>query len=169
MSTQMPFIFRWIMSFIIPAPIIPKRLLNACETMANINQTPPLRISGTWKNVMLNSSTVELFHFLYWKVRSNEELQPKAMTCLIQLSTLNGSVFISGGSEASFMYFSNYLNYYLELLKKWVSNSKHINCKSWPQIWSKNHKFNDFFTFFLFINKICEKWAPGAEPDAGQS
>ena len=89
--------------------------------MANINQTPHFCVSGTWKNIMLNGDTVKIFHFLYWHVRSHSELQPKAMTCLIQLSTLSGSVFISGGADSKFSYYCNYLNFFLEMLKRCVS------------------------------------------------
>lgn len=97
--------------------VIP-RLISTCETLANINQAPPLRLSTQWSEIILSERTLEIFYFVYWKVREHYDLQPKALSCLIQLSTLNGSIFVANGPESSFGYFSNYLKFYLELLKK---------------------------------------------------
>lgn len=99
--------------------IIP-RLIRTCETIASFSQVLPLRLNTNWSDIMLNEKTMEIFYFVYWKVRDQIELQPKALSCLIQLSTLNGSIFVTNGPESSFNYFNSYLKFYLELLKKWV-------------------------------------------------
>lgn len=97
--------------------IIP-RLIKTCETIASVNQVNPLRLNSNWSEIMLSEKTMEIFYFLYYRVRGQMDLQPKALNCLIQLSTLNGSIFVTNGPESSFKYFSTYLKFYLELLKK---------------------------------------------------
>lgn len=107
----MEIIFTW--GYI--SPIMPKRLISLCEIMAKANQSPPLRLSAQWKPVILDPKVLETFFFLYWKVRDIPDLRSKALTCLVQLSTLSVPVQHKKENERT-DYLTNYLGHFMQVL-----------------------------------------------------
>lgn len=95
------------------SPLLPKRLINALE-INKIDQSPSLRLAVQWEPIMTNPNLVENFFNLYWKVRDIAELQPKALTCLVQLSTINGPVI--DGPSVRIKYVTNYMQHFLQLI-----------------------------------------------------
>lgn len=98
------------------SPLLPKRLIGLFETITKTDQSPSLRLNIQWERVMLNPKVIELFFALYWKVRDIPELQRKSLTCIVQLSTLNGTIF--SNLQAKLEYILNYLTQYLQLLSR---------------------------------------------------
>ena len=96
------------------SPLLPKRLIGLFETINKTDQSPSLRLNIQWERIILNPKVVELFFGIYWKVRDIPELQRKALTCIVQLSTLNGTIF--SNPQAKLEYILNYLSKYLALL-----------------------------------------------------
>lgn len=107
----MELILTW--SFI--SVMIPKKIINICETVAKTNQAPPLRLSIIWENVILDPTLLDIFFYIYWKVRDNVTLQTKALTCLVQLSTLNGPV-LNGNRGNNLAYLLKYSTHFIRLL-----------------------------------------------------
>lgn len=98
------------------SPLLPKRLIGLFETITKTDQSPSLRLNIQWERIMLNPKVVELFFGVYWKVREIPELQRKNLTCIVQLSTLNGTIF--SNPQAKHQYILNYLTKYLQLLSR---------------------------------------------------
>lgn len=96
------------------SPLLPKRLVGLFESITKTDQTPSLRLNVQWEQIMLNPKVVDLFFGVYWKVREIPQLQRKNLTCIVQLSTLNGTVFAN--AQARLNYIVNYLSKYLQLL-----------------------------------------------------
>lgn len=109
----MELILTW--SFI--SVMIPKKIISICETVAKTNQAPPLRLSIHWESVIMEPMLLDIFFYTYWKVRDNEALQAKALTCLVQLSTLNGPV-LNANSSNNLEYLLKYLNHFIPLITK---------------------------------------------------
>lgn len=107
------------------SPLLPKRLIGLFETITKTDQTPSLRLNVQWEQIMLNPKVVELFFGVYWKVREIPELQRKNLTCIVQLSTLNGTIF--SNQQAKLEYIINYLTKLLQLLSKQVSHNRMLN------------------------------------------
>lgn len=116
------------------SPLLPKRLIGLFETITKTDQTPSLRLNVQWEQIMLNPKVVELFFGVYWKVREIPELQRKNLTCIVQLSTLNGTIF--SNQQAKLEYIINYLTKFLQLL----SRSVHFLHISWES------RFVQFFS-----------------------
>lgn len=103
------------------SPLLPKRLIGLFESLTKTDQTPSLRLNVQWEPVILNPKVVDLFFGIYWKVREIPELQRKNLTCIVQLSTLNGAVFRD--SQSKLDYISNYLSKFLQFLFRFVPNT----------------------------------------------
>ncbi|XP_078047104.1 exportin-4 isoform X2 [Augochlora pura] len=73
-----------------------------------------LSLDESWQDVILPPAVQDLFFTLYWKIRSNPQLAHIARICLVQLGTLDGSVFSS--KEMKIQYFSNYTQRFLEFI-----------------------------------------------------
>lgn len=98
------------------SPLLPKRLISVLESNNKIEQNPPLRLTIQWESIITSPERIKLFFTLYWKVRDLDGLQQKALTCLVQLSTLNGPLIDSQLARTAFI--SNYLTHFLQLLSK---------------------------------------------------
>lgn len=97
------------------SPLLPKRLIGIFETVTK-DQSPSLRLNIQWERVMLNPRVIDLFFGVYWNVRDIPELQKKGLTCIVQLSTLNGTIF--SNPQAKIQYIVNFLTKYLHLLAR---------------------------------------------------
>jgi hypothetical protein len=114
-------IFTW--GFLLPKiqivrvlhPSLSKKIIDTSETLTKAVHAPPLRLNAQWKNVIFEPKLLEIFFFIYWKVRDNEELQPKALICLLQLSTLKGPI-INENKDESVQYLVNYITHFLQLV-----------------------------------------------------
>lgn len=106
------------------SPLLPKRLIGLFETINKTDQSPSLRLNIQWERVLLNPRVIDLFFGIYWTVRDIPELQPKGLTCIVQLSTLNGTIF--SNPQAKIEYIINYLTKYLHLLSRYFYNN-HIH------------------------------------------
>lgn len=100
------------------SPLLPKRLIGLFETINKTDQSPSLRLNIQWERVMLNPRVIDLFFGIYWTVREIPALQQKGLTCIVQLSTLNGTIF--SNPQAKIEYIINYLTKYLHLLARYV-------------------------------------------------
>lgn len=100
------------------SPLLPKRLINALEMSNKIDQSPSLRLSAQWEAIMLNPKLTEIYFSIYWKVRDIPELHTKALTCLVQLSTLNGPIL--EGPNNRLKYISTFLTHFLHLVARLV-------------------------------------------------
>ncbi|XP_055531872.1 exportin-4-like [Wyeomyia smithii] len=96
-------------------PSLSKKIIDTSETVTKALHAPPLRLHAQWKNVIFEPKLLEIFFYIYWKIRDNEDLQPKALICILQLSTLKGPI-ISDNKEESMNYLSNYLTHFLSML-----------------------------------------------------
>lgn len=95
------------------SPLLPKRLINALE-VNKIDAIVSLRCSARWEAAMTDPKLLDTFFNLYWKVRDIDELQPKSLTCLVQLATLNGPAIDGPGNRLK--YVSNYMQHFLQLI-----------------------------------------------------
>lgn len=96
------------------SPLLPNRLINALEMNSKMDQSPALRLSAQWAPVVLDPQVLDVFFGIYWKVRDIPELQPKALTCIVQFSTLNGPVISQ--PELRTAYVTKYLTHFLQLI-----------------------------------------------------
>lgn len=96
------------------SPLLPKRLVSALESTNKIDQSPVLRLGAQWAPVILEPKVLEVFFGIYWKVRDVPVLQHRALTCLVQFSTLNGPVIDTQDTRTK--YVTNYLTQFLHLI-----------------------------------------------------
>eukprot|EP00094_Tigriopus_californicus_P000138 TCALIF_00134-PA protein Name:"Similar to xpo4 Exportin-4 (Xenopus laevis)" AED:0.05 eAED:0.05 QI:354/0.88/0.9/1/1/1/10/107/1127 len=89
---------------------LPKKLISVFES----DQNPSLRPGITWKDIILDPSIIQLFFNLHLKIRSDSELTHHSLNCLIQLSSLSGSVMTK--KETRLEYLTNYIKEFLTLL-----------------------------------------------------
>lgn len=115
------------------SPLLPKRLIGLFETLTKTDQSPSLRLNIQWERVMLNPKVVDMFFGVYWKVREIPELQRKSLTCIVQLSTLNGTIF--SNPQAKLDYIVNYLTKYIQLLSS--IEIKHSEASGFATIFRK--------------------------------
>lgn len=115
------------------SPLLPKRLIGLFECLTKTDQTPSLRLGVQWESVILNPKVIDLFFGVYWKVREIPELQRKNLTCIVQLSTLNGAVFRD--SQSKLDYITNYLSKFLQFLFRCVCNL-YIHTNTFLWIWT---------------------------------
>ena len=95
------------------SPLFPKRLINIFENVYK-SDLPPLRPNVQWLPIMGDPKFLEIFFNTYWKVRDNSDLQAKAMTCLVQLSTLNGPLMQN--EEFKEKNFRSFLTHFIQLV-----------------------------------------------------
>lgn len=99
---------------ILNSSALPKRLIGVFESVYESDNSPTLRLTTAWRDVILESSVIELFFTLYWKVRSNPQLAHHARNCLVQLASLNGVIMQS--NEVKMQYLKTYMQNFLKLL-----------------------------------------------------
>ncbi|XP_058055043.1 exportin-4-like [Anopheles bellator] len=92
-----------------------KRIIDTSETVTKALHAPPLRLQAQWKSVILDPKVMEVFFHTYWKTREIDDLQPKALICILQLSTLRGPI-ITENIDESMAYLANYLTHFLSML-----------------------------------------------------
>lgn len=115
------------------SPLLPKRMIDLFETITKTDQNPSLRLNIQWERTILNENVIEMFFNLYWKVREIPEIQRKGLTCLVQLSTLNGTVFTN--AQAKMGYIVNFLTKYLQMLTN--IEVRHCEASSFATIFRK--------------------------------
>lgn len=93
---------------------LPKRLIGVFEVCFESDDSPNLRLTSMWRDVILDPAVVPLFFTMYWKVRSNPQLAHHARTCLVQLASLNG--VIMQNPDVELQYLTTYLQSFLKLL-----------------------------------------------------
>ncbi|RUS87296.1 hypothetical protein EGW08_004976 [Elysia chlorotica] len=59
----------------------------------NTNPNASLRPPESWRDVLLEKSTLSLFFRIHQKARFNSEMAHHSMQCLVQLACLNGAIF----------------------------------------------------------------------------
>ena len=89
---------------------LPKKLISVFES----DQNPSLRPGATWKDTILKPVICQLFFQLHLKVRHDSELAHHSLNCLVQLSSLNGSVMTK--KEIRLEYLAGFLREFLGLL-----------------------------------------------------
>lgn len=102
------------------SPLLPKRLIGIFEAVSKTDPCPSLRLNIQWEQVMLNPRVIEIFFGIYWMVREIPELQQKGLTCLVQLSTLNGTIFCN--PQARIEYIIRYFTKFLNLLSRYLNS-----------------------------------------------
>lgn len=98
------------------SPLLSKRLVGIFETINKTDQCPSLRLTLSWERIILDPRVVEVFFGIYWKVRDLPQIQPKSLTCIVQLSTLNGPVL--NNQENKLKYVTNFLTHFLQLTSR---------------------------------------------------
>lgn len=96
------------------SPWLPKRLISVFETINKTDQNPALRLSSQWEAIFIqNTKVTDMFFGVYWKVRDIPELQQKAMTCIVQLSSLNGPLMNNATNRLE--YVARFIRNFVEL------------------------------------------------------
>lgn len=98
------------------SPLLSKRLVGIFETINKTDQCPSLRLTLPWERIILDPRVVEVFFGIYWKVRDLPQIQPKSLTCIVQLATLNGPVL--NNHENKLKYVTNFLTHFLQLTSR---------------------------------------------------
>lgn len=98
------------------SPMLPKRVIGLFEAVYESDPAPALRLNGMWKDVMFDPQFLPLMFQTYWKVRNEEQIAHHAMSCLVQLATLNGAVMWRKDAKVQ------YLQSYMEGLLNLISN-----------------------------------------------
>ncbi|GAB6027178.1 hypothetical protein CHUAL_013931 [Chamberlinius hualienensis] len=83
-------------------------------------QAPFLRPGPTWRSILLDENLIKLFYKIHWKVRSSAEVAHCSLNCLIQLASLNGTIFSNMQDRVKYLttYLYGFMNYF-------VSNELH--------------------------------------------
>lgn len=107
-------IMETILSWGFTSPLLPKRLIGLFESACKFEQSPPLRLGIKWEGVILDPEMIKLFFDVYWKVRDLKDVQRRGATCLVQLSTVYGSIM--NKKENKLKFFAHYFENYLQLI-----------------------------------------------------
>ncbi|KAK9498372.1 hypothetical protein O3M35_003018 [Rhynocoris fuscipes] len=94
--------------------MLPKRLMGVFESGFDAEQSPSLKLTGQWKDLILDRNVMNLFFDIYWKIRDNPQLAHHALSCLSQLASLNGPTL--SVKEQRTAYFTNYIESFLKLI-----------------------------------------------------
>lgn len=84
--------------------------------MYEADQAPPLRLSISWKDIILAPQLLPLMFQVYWKVRDHDELAHHAMTCLVQFASINGGVV--SDEDVRMRYLTSYMENFLKLITR---------------------------------------------------
>lgn len=96
--------------------LLPKRLIGVYESVYEADQAPCLRLGPRWSEVMFAPQFLPLMFQVYWKVRDNDSLAHHAITCLVQLASLNGAIFST--DELKLQYLTAYMENFLKLISR---------------------------------------------------
>ena len=89
---------------------LPKKLISVFES----DQSPSLRPSQTWKEIILEPGLTPFFFDFHWRVRNNESIRHHSLTCLIQLASLNGQTLSAKNIRQE--YVTNYIRGLIQLI-----------------------------------------------------
>lgn len=107
-------IMETILSWGFTSPLLPKRLIGLFESACKFEQSPPLRLGIKWEGIILDPEVIKLFFDIYWKVRDLKDVQRRGAICLVQLSTVYGSIM--NKKENKLKFFAHYFENYLQLI-----------------------------------------------------
>lgn len=112
-----------VLTWAFTSPLLSKRLVGSYESMYDWDHAPNLRLGESWRTIMLNPPhVVPLLFRVYWKVRETEQCAHHALANLVQLASLNGSIF--QGSNLSQQYLEIYMENFLRLVSSVNIKSK---------------------------------------------
>jgi len=89
---------------------LPKKLISVFES----DQSPTLRPGLAWKDIMLDPNLVSFMFDFHWRVRSNSNISHHTMSCLVQLSSLNGQTL--NAKNLRLDYLTNYVRSFTQLI-----------------------------------------------------
>lgn len=125
-------ILETILSWGCTSPLLSKRLISLLEAASKFEQSPSLRLGIKWEGVILDPNVIKLLFEIYWKVRDIPDLQRQTATCLVQLSTVYGSIM--NKKENKLKFFVNYFNNFLQLITTVLPNIKREEALPFSQI-----------------------------------
>ncbi|CAH0399870.1 unnamed protein product [Chilo suppressalis] len=96
------------------SPLLSKRLIGAFEAINESDSAPPLRLSLSWRDTIMQPELLALFFEIHMYVRSNPELANHSMTCLVQLASVSGVAVSVGNLKQP--YLENYVNSFLNMM-----------------------------------------------------
>lgn len=92
------------------------------ESVYEADQAPCLRLGPKWSDIMFAPQFLPLMFQIYWKVRDNDTLAHHAMSCLVQLASLNGAIFNT--DDLKLQYVSLYMENFLKLISSVTIRNK---------------------------------------------
>ncbi|KXZ75751.1 exportin-4 [Tribolium castaneum] len=94
------------------SPLFPKRLIGIYESVYEADHAPSLKLSDNWSEIILSPQLLPLMFQIFWKVREYDGLSHHALTCLVQLASLNGGVLSSDAVRLEYLksYMVNFTN-----------------------------------------------------------
>lgn len=95
---------------------LPKRLIGVYESFYEADQAACLRLSVQWSDVMFAPQLLPLMFQVYWKVRDQDILAHHAITCLVQLASLNGGIMST--DDIKLQYLNAYMENFLKLISR---------------------------------------------------
>lgn len=95
--------------------LLPKKLIGVYESVYESDQSPALRLGGSWRDVILAPQLLPLMFQIYWKVREHETLFHHVLACMVQLASLNGGIMST--DDVRLHYLNTYLDNFLKLLE----------------------------------------------------
>jgi len=103
---------------------LPKKLARLC-TNTDSGENPPLMLSSVWRDIILEPVILNVFFMMYLKVRNNPQIAHYAMNCLVQLSSLHGSVITTDNDKVT--YLTNYMERFLTLVRSIEISKQEVN------------------------------------------
>lgn len=88
------------------------------ESVYEADQAPCLRLGQRWAEIMFAPQFIPLMFQIYWKVREHDSLSHHAITCLVQLASLNGGIFNT--DELKLQYLTVYMENFLKLISRFL-------------------------------------------------
>lgn len=100
-------------------PRYPKAVVLAYESLYKSEDYLPLRLTANWSSAVINETVIKSFFGLYYKVQNQPDLQQKCLSCLVQLSSLDGPVVDDPKIRVKFleMYIINLLEF-MQIINK---------------------------------------------------
>lgn len=95
---------------------LPKRLIGVYESVYEADQAPCLRLGPRWNEIMFAPQFLPLMFQVYWKVRGVDSLAHHAITCLVQLASLNGAILNT--DDLKLQYLTAYMENFLKLISR---------------------------------------------------
>ncbi|XP_017771460.1 PREDICTED: exportin-4-like isoform X2 [Nicrophorus vespilloides] len=111
-----------ILSWGFMASSLPKKLIGLYEMVQRADHAPSLRLGMQWKSIMFAPQFLPLMFQIYWKVRDNDQLSHHAMTCLVQLASLNGGIMAEHTDKM--LYIGAFMENFLKLITSVTIKSK---------------------------------------------